>query len=177
MKDTGMVCLIIGNMISVAQVICLILSCCAPTREKVYALQFAETTLCALATVFFGAWSGLTTLLIAMYRNWRTMENRFSLMDMIVTSVLTAVLGVMVNADGLAGLLPVIATLQLTAFNYYVEDVRLTKGGLLLNVALWGIYSFCIRNYVGAFGQMITLVIGLVSLLREGRRSVYSQCG
>ena len=40
MNDVGMVRLVIGNLISVAQIICLTISCCASTRRRVYLYQF-----------------------------------------------------------------------------------------------------------------------------------------
>lgn len=161
--------MIIGNLISLLQVACLTLSCCAKTRRKVYALQMTEASLSALATVFFGAWSGLTTVLIAIYRNWRTMEDRFSAAEMVITAVLTVVIGVAVNTNGFIGLLPILATLELTAFNHYAHGIRLTKIGILINVLLWCIYGFGIGNIVGGCGEMFTFVVGLISLIRSGR--------
>ena len=174
MNDVGMTRLVIGNLISVAQIICLTISCCASTRRRVYLYQFTETALCAVATIFFGAWSGLSTLVIALYRNWRTMEDKFSKTDMIVTGILTVVIGIAVNTDGWIGLLPIIATLQLTAFNHYVEDVKLTRIGVLINVVMWGIYAFGIRNYVGGVGEIVTLVIGVIALMRMEKDAAYS---
>ncbi len=109
-------------------------------------MQIWETALCALVTIFFGAWSGLLTLVI----------------------------GVLVNTDGLIGLLPIIATLELTGFNHYAREIRMIKTGLILNVLLWAVYAFCIGNYVGVIGETAALALGVVSYFRMERAAAYS---
>jgi len=158
----------IGNLLSVISVAFLILSCCINDRRKVYQMQFVETATCAAATAFFGAWSGLTTNAIALYRNYKNMNDAFSRRDMIVTSILTVAAGLIVNVNGLVGLIPIMATLEITYTNYYLRNVLQIKAGILLNVTLWMIYFFMIGSVPAGLGQMITLLLGLRSLYQYG---------
>ncbi len=159
--------IIIGNLIAVLQMACLAASICAPNRKKVYQLQVAECVLSLLALIVFGAWSGTTTLLIALYRNWRTMEDKFSFREMVVTAILTVGLGLVVNNNGWIGLIPLVATLELTAFNHYAKSTFYTKVGLLINMVMWGIYAFCIGNFVTGFGEIIVMTVGIIALVRS----------
>ncbi|MCR5370867.1 MAG: YgjV family protein [Clostridium sp.] len=165
---------LIANLIAVLQVTCLTLSTCAPTRRKVYRLQLIECMLSLLIMVVLGAWSGFTTLIIAVYRNWRTMEDKFSAPEMVVTAALTVIIGLMVNTDGFIGLLPIIATVELTAFNHYAKGIRMTKIGILINIMMWGIYAFCLGNIVSGCGEAVSFTAGLISLIRLERSAVYS---
>ena len=160
--------MMIGNVLSVISVAFLILSCCVGDRRRVYQMQFAETAMCAASTAFFGAWSGLTTNAIALYRNYKNMNDAFSHTDMIVTSVLTVAAGLIVNVNGLIGLIPIIATLEITYTNFYLKDVLRIKAGLLLNVALWMIYFFLIGSVPAGLGQLLTLLMGLRSYFSYG---------
>lgn len=166
--------ILIANLIAVVQVSCLAMSTCMPTRKRTYQMQLIECMLSLLMMVVLGAWSGFTTLVIAIYRNWRTMEDKFTAPEMVVTAVLTVVLGLAVNNDGLIGLLPIIATVELTAFNHYAKGIRMTRVGILINVLMWGTYAFCLGNIVSGCGEMVTLAVGIISLIRTERAAVYS---
>ena len=160
----------IGNVLSVISVAFLILSCCLNNRREVYRMQFAETAACAAATAFFGAWSGLTTNAIALYRNYKNIDDAFSGRDMIATSILTVTAGLLVNVNGPVGLIPILATLEITCTNYFLKDIVRIKAGLLLNITLWMIYFFMIGSIPAGLGQMVTLLMGICSLLQYGRR-------
>ena len=158
---------LIGNVLSVISVAFLILSCVFNERKRVYQAQFWETAFCAASTAFFGAWSGLTTNAIALYRNYKNMEDTFSGRDMVITAALTIAAGLIVNVNGLIGVIPIFATLEITLVNYYARNPVCTKTGIMVNVALWMIYFFLIGSIPAAAGQLITLLMGAGSLVRR----------
>lgn len=72
----------------------------------------------------------------------------------------------MVNTKGLVGLLPVIATLVWTVSNYYFRDFLHVKIFLLINIALWTIYFFAIWDFSSGIAQIVTGIIGILSIYR-----------
>ena len=67
--------IILGNIISFAAAVMLLLGCCTTDTRKIYTYQIAENGILCLSSVVFGSYSGLVTLSLAIFRNVLIMEN------------------------------------------------------------------------------------------------------
>ena len=61
--------ILLGNIISFAAAIMLFLGCYTTDTRKIYIFQIAENAILCLSSVVFGSWTGLITLLLAIFRN------------------------------------------------------------------------------------------------------------
>lgn len=163
--------IIIGNIISFFAMLCLVASCSARDREKMYRFQLYETVLCTVASLFFGSYSGLSTQFIAIYRNWKVYKKRYTFLDMILSAVLIVIIGLIVNNRGLIGLIPIVATIELTLCNYYLKNPNAIHFSILLNTAMWMVYSLFIFDFSSVAGQIISISAGIYSSYRVWRNT------
>lgn len=164
--------IILGNIISFAAAVMLLLGCCTTDTRKIYTYQIAENGILCLSSVVFGSYSGLLTLSLAIFRNVLIMENKYTRNWMIGLSIVITAGGVLLNTKGLAGLFPVLATLIWTVANYYFRDVFCVKIFLLINIALWTIYFFVIWDFSSGIAQVVMGILCVISLYRISVRRV-----
>ena len=116
--------LIIGNGISFVAAIFMVASCVVKRKRTIFLCQFLECALLAVASVFFGALAGMTTLVA---------NDRYTKPMMTVFLILTIVAGVLANTRGLVGLLPVFATVEYTICCHYIVGEKATKCSIFVN--------------------------------------------
>ena len=163
--------IIIGNMISFCAMLCLVTSCYARDRDRMYRFQLFETVLCTIASLFFGSYSGLSTQFIAIYRNWRVYKKRYTFWDMIVSAILIVVIGLWVNNRGWIGLIPIVATIELTLLNFYLKNENAIHISIMVNTMLWMVYSFAIFDFASVLGQVLSISAGLISSYRGWKKA------
>ena len=119
----------------------------------------------------FGAWAGLSTQVLSVARNLMVLRDRFSVRWMILFTALVVILGVSVNDQGLIGLLPVAATVQLTLCNHFCRTIAQVKVSFLVNAVQWMVFSFQIGDLVNGCTQIVIVFLCAVSLLRLTREN------
>lgn len=159
--------ILIGNFISFLASLALAAGCLMKEPKKVYAMQVAENLILCASSAVFGSWSGISTLLISTARNVLLVKGRFDKRMMVLFSVLVAACGLWVNNRGLIGMLPVFATVILTVCNYYAKDIAAIKWSLVVNLALWAVYFFAIRDIASGVTQVAVMAVTLGSILRN----------
>ena len=162
--------LILGNLISLGASVCLAASCCAGKKSTAYRLQAAESGVLCGSYLVFNAWAGLITQALSVLRNLLVVRGKFSARWMVLFTALAVVLGVAVNDRGLIGLLPVVATVQLTLCNHFCRTIRQVKVSFLVNAFQWLAFSFCIGDYVNTCTQVVVMALCVVSLVRLSRK-------
>lgn len=155
-----------GNLISFAASFALLAGCLMREPKKVYVMQVTENLILCVSSAVFGSWSGISTLLISTVRNMLLVKGRFDRRMMVLFSVLVTVCGLAVNNRGLIGLLPVLATVILTVCNYYAREICAIKWSLIVNLALWAVYFFAIRDIASGITQVVVLAATLGSVFR-----------
>ena len=146
--------IIIGNVISFFASIALILSCIVNDKREAYKYQVIEALILTVSSAFFLSWTGILTMLIAAARNYLVMNEKLSSKLAIMFIIITLIICPIINTMGLIGLLPMIGIIQLTICNYYLKTIKWIK------VAL-GIYDI-----VSCLTQVITAIIGFISLFK-----------
>lgn len=163
--------LMLGNMISFGASLFLAAGCCAQTKRKAYGFQCAESAVLCCAYLVFGAWAGLSTQVLSVVRNLMVLRDRFTVRWMILFTVLVVILGLAVNDQGLVGLIPVAATVQLTLCNHFCRTILQVKVSFLVNALQWMVFSFRIGDLVNGCTQIVIVLLCVVSLLRLTRHN------
>ena len=158
--------ILLGNAISLVAAAFIAASCCVHDTRKVYLLQIGANLVLALSSVVLGAWSGLVTLLLSSLRMLLILYNKYDRRQMIVFCVLTVAVGLWVNTRGRIGLLPILATVQLTVQSYFAHDLYSVKLSITLNLLFWAIYCTLILDFVSGVCDLINFILGVVALCR-----------
>lgn len=161
--------ILLGNAISLVAAAFVAASCCVHDTRKVYLLQIGANLALALSSVVLGAWSGLVTLLLSSLRMLLILYNKYNRRQMIVFCVLTVAVGLWVNTRGLIGLLPIVATVQLTVQSYLAHDLYSVKLSITLNLLFGAIYCALILDFVSGVCDLINFILGVVALCRMRR--------
>lgn len=159
--------ILIGNILSFIAALFLLSSCLLKRKDKIFVFQFFECATLAAASFFFGSYAGISTLLLSAVRNVLIAKNKFSKGLMCVFLALTAALGLITNNRGILGLMPVIATIQITLCGCLLDGVIETKLSIAANTAIWIVYSFIIRDYSTAVTDSIVLIFAVVSAAKS----------
>ena len=158
--------IIIGNMISLIAGILLIVSLCMNDNRNVYRFQIYNALVMIVASFFFQSPVGMGIFLLIALRLSLVYMNRFTLIWTIVFLIVSVCIGLWVNTLGWIGLIPVIATIEITICNYAYKDVRWVKLSFLVNAAIYVPYFFLVYDFVSTTVQIITVVMGCISYLK-----------
>lgn len=161
--------ILIGNIISFAAAIFLAVSCVVKSRKQIFILQFMNCAVLAVASYFFGSYAAITTLALCCIRNIFIMKDKFSVPIMTVILILVIACGVLTNNRGIIGLLPVIATVEYTICCHYITDVGKTRISILVNEAIWIIYSFLVLDFSTAITDIIVVTVDIVSIAKGAK--------
>ena len=157
--------IIIGNIISFVAAVLLGLSCWSKNPKRVFIYQFIENLFLSLSSLVFGSYSAAVSTLLSTVKSFIIVKGRYKKKTMIFFVISIAVLGVLTNTKGLIGLLPVIATVQFTYCNYKLTSIKGIKWTFIINLLIWDIYAFWIRDFSSGIAWAITLIVTIVSLM------------
>lgn len=158
--------ILIGNGISFIAGIFLVISCYVNDSKKAYKYQFLEAFTLTISSVFFLSWTGVTTMAIAAIRNFLVYNDKLTRNLTIFFVIISIVFGFMVNTMGIIGFLPIIAIVQITLCNYYLKTIKWIKVSFIVNLLFYIVYFLAIYDFVSAVVQILTALIGFVSLLK-----------
>ena len=161
--------ILIGNLISAAASLFLMLSTVTNDRRAAYRYQALESATLVISSVFFGAWVRLISQAFGAIRNVLVMDDKFTVPLMVAFTALSTGLGLWMNNEGWVGLIVIAATIQLTLCNYYCKSVRAMKIGFAVNLFLWSVYSFLISDVAYGIANGVIFFVSLASLARYER--------
>ena len=133
--------------------------------KRVFIYQFIENLVLSLSSLVFGSYSAAVSTLLSTAKSFVIVKGRYTKKIMIFFVVAIAVLGILTNTKGLIGLLPVIATVQFTYCNYRFTDIKGIKWTFIVNLLIWDVYAFWIKDFSSGIAWAITLVVTVVSLM------------
>lgn len=157
--------IIIGNIISFVAAVLLGLSCWCKNPKRVFIYQFIENLFLSLSSIVFGSYSAAVSTLLSTVKSFIIVKGRYTKKTMIFFVISIAVLGFLTNTKGLIGLLPVIATVQFTYCNYKLTDIKGIKWTFIINLLIWDVYAFWIKDFSSGIAWAITLILTIVSLM------------
>ena len=158
--------MLIGNIISFAGACFTLLSAWSRDRKRIYLYQAAQCLLLAVANIFFASVSGVTTCALCAVRNCLLACDRFTARSCAVFVVAVAALGLYTNNRGLAGLLPIVATVLYTLGCFFAKRTKAIKLNMIVNLVLWAAYDLLVGDFVSAAVDSVSAVTALASILR-----------
>ena len=158
--------IILGNIISFFASIVLILSCVVNDKRQAYKYQVIEALILTVSSAFFLSWTGILTMLIAAARNYLVMNEKLSSKLVIMFIIITLIICPIINTMGWIGLLPMVGIIQLTICNYYMKTIKWIKVAFIVNLLIYAVYFIGIYDFVSCATQIITAIIGFVSLMK-----------
>lgn len=154
---------IIANISAVLSFICISVGISAKGKVKMMAFMTANCGINVITNLLLRGWSGAVIQTVNMIRNMITAAGKMTKALSWIIMIVMALLGIAVNNQGIYGLLPLIASAEYT-LSLSSENMLLLKTTLMINMLLWSIYNFVIRNYVGGITSGFLAVQALVEM-------------
>lgn len=158
--------IIAGNLISLFAGIFVIFSLWVNDDKKAYKYQILNAFILIIASFFFNSYVGMVVMAMVTIRLCMVYKERFSIRWAIFFVVLSTVIGFAVNNLGLVGLIPIIATVQITICNYLCKDIKWIKLSFIINESFYIIYFWCVFDFTSVIIQLITVSVGCISFFR-----------
>ncbi|MBQ9827444.1 MAG: YgjV family protein [Lachnospiraceae bacterium] len=165
--------IIIGNIVSFAGCILMVLAGLIKRKNNIIKLQCAQFTLMGAANIILGGITGAIANGISLIRNLFTLKFRFTLPVKLVFIAVQAAVSIIFNNHGIIGYLPVAATIIFTWFLDTKSDLTL-KIVMTVTQVMWLVYDTYIMNYVGTGFDTAALIadgIGIRMLMTEKKKT------
>lgn len=157
--------IMIGNVISLIAGIFVILSLCVNNDKKAYKYQIINAAILVISSFFFESMVGAVIMAVITIRLYLVYTDRLTFKLTIFFLILAVVMGVAVNTVGWIGLIPIIATIQITICNFAYKDIRWIKLSFIVNEAFYIFYFYFVFDIVSTVVQIITVSIGCISYI------------
>ena len=158
--------IIVGNLISLFAGIFIIFSLWINDDKKAYKCQILNAFILIFASFFFNSYVGIVVMTIVTIRLCMVYKDKFTVNWAIVFLILSTAIGLSVNNLGIVGLIPVIATIQITICNYACKDIKWIKLSFIINESFYVIYFWCVYDFTSVIIQFITVGIGCISYIK-----------
>lgn len=145
-------------------------------KEKMFKVQFLEMALNIIKNCLLGGFTGAFIQSFGLLRNYLAYKGVKSLSirwSLVIVSFLVASL---FNREGLLGFIPIVASVGYTIVSLFTDDLLKIKIALGLNLSLWGIYAWFIRDWVSfsmTFVYLLFISYSIVSLYKDRKISVF----
>lgn len=156
---------LIGNGISLAAAVFTAKSSWARERRKIYGYQIIQCLLLALASLFFGSYVGIVSLLVCALRNYLAAVNRLDGKMTVLCLALIVIPGLLVNNNGWIGLLLLATNAGYTLGMFFCKGERAIKWNILVNLFLWIVYECWIGDIPSIVADGIGFVTAAASLV------------
>lgn len=164
------VAVIIGNILACVSSLYLLTSVFKHDKKELLRCQIGGNLFSILANIFLGGTAGLITVSLALLRNILSYyENKIAY----ATLPLLAIVGVLLNRDGLWGYIPICASLSYSFILIKFKSIRVIKLGLISNLILWSIYYLHLQSILNVF--TFTVVMG-ITMFNLNNKQVKKEC-
>ena len=147
--------LILGNLFSLAAVVCLGMSVVKKSKEKLIGWQIVDVVFCMLSNIALYTYSAFTTNFLALIRNVLAYKNKLSSISTLILALFCIILGVIANTRGIIGWFPIVASSSYTVFMYISKNDQQMRYALISNLLLWLVHDI----YVGAYPSAVADVL------------------
>ena len=160
--------IIIGNICSLCAMITDSISGTRTKPSQILGIQIVSQFFYALGSIVLKGYSAVAQNIVAVLRNFAAIKEVKSRALGWGLVLLGVVLGILFNNLGLVGWLPIVANFQ------YSVDVFELKGkekalkiSFILNMLMFAVFCYMIRNYVGVVGNLVVATTTAASLVKE----------
>ena len=164
--------ILIGNICSIFAMITDSVSGTRKKRSQILGIQIISQFFYGAGAIILKGYSGTAQNVVAVFRNLAAMKEIKSKVLEWVLIGLGVVLGIVFNNRGLIGWLPIVANFEYSVamFRFRGKE-KLLKVAFIVNMLLFVVFSFAIKNYVGTAGNLVVAVTTAVSLIKEARQN------
>ena len=161
----------IGNLVSLVSAAFLFLGGIAKSKRGMYFFQFMECVFLIISQLVFLQVAGAVSMAFSAVRNHLASKDRYTPPALVTVFAANAIFGILLNTGGVIGLIPVAASLFLTAAAYFLREMRTVRIAVMINLAMWVAYAFLILDYVSAVTNLVAFAINLITLVSSFRKT------
>ena len=160
----NLICIIIANVIDLIASIVQIYSGTVKEKGKILLLQILQLGMQAVSMLLLGAITGAISNVLSCIRNYLCYKNIFTLPIKIILIVLSGVLTICFNNQGLLGYLPFVVC---TVYVLFMDMKDPFKFKILVTLTFipWVFYYLIIQSYTGAFFAIATVIANVKTLI------------
>ena len=160
-----MISIIIANIIDFIASMVQIYSGTIKDKGKILLFQILQLGIQTISMLLLGAIPGAISNVLSCIRNYLCYKNIFTWPIKIILIVLSFLLTVLFNNQGLLGYLPFVVC---TVYGLLMDIKDPVKFKLLVTLTFvpWVFYFFIIRSYTGAFFAAATVVTNFYTLIK-----------
>lgn len=155
--------ILVGNIIGFIGALSMVLVGLQKKKKDILAVQNIQMVLLTISNLILGGVTGAIVNVVGIFRNYLCINKKLTPFWIEIITVITIVLGVLCNTNGIVGYLPCIATL-IFLFTMNMKDVIKLKYVLAFVMVLWFIYDMYILSYVTAICDVVTVVTTLMTI-------------
>ena len=156
--------ILIGNIIALVASIIMVISGIVKEKKKVLFYQSVEVGLAVISYLFLGAISGAVINVINLIRNYLGYKDKLNVVLKIILTILSIVLVLYFNNEGLIGLLPLVCII-VYLWLITIKDIIKFKIMIISLMILWTIYDFVVKNYVAGVFDILTILANIISII------------
>ena len=160
---------LIANILSGICAVFTVYASWVPDKKVSYLVQVAQCLTYAVASVFFGMYATVATMILCAVRNGLNAYERFSLKLCIPFCIAIAVLSVAFNNSGLLGLIPCIATIIYSLGCCLFSSLLSTKINIFVDLFLWTVYDVLIKDIPSTLVDAAGAAVALIAFFRIRR--------
>ena len=165
-----MIDIIIGNICSLCAMISDSVSATRKKNSEILGVQILSQVFYGVGSVILKGYSSTAQNLVAILRNLAAIRGVKKKAVEWILIALGVILGVAFNNLGLLGWLPIAANFEYSVAVFRLKDnEKGLKLAFLVNMLMYSVFSFSIKNYVGFVGNLVVAVTTAVSLLKKPR--------
>ena len=171
-KESDDMNVLIANIVALIASIIMVSIGLIKKKKKIIYVQTIQIALFVLSNIILGAISGIIINSISCIRNILCYKNKLTTKVKISIIVLSTILTIIFNNQGVIGFLPLISSIIYIAY-MDLKSVVKYKRVLMITLALWLVYDFYIMSYTSALFDLISIIsagVGIYQLSKKRRK-------
>ena len=155
---------IIANVIDFVAALVQVASGSIKKKAKILVVQSIQLLMQAVSMLLLGGVTGAVSNVISCYRNYLCYKEKLSAFWKIALITVSVAMTVLLNDQGLLGVLPAVVC---TVYIIFMDLKDPVKFKFLVTVSFvpWIFYHFALRAYVAAFFDAATVMTNAVTLI------------
>ena len=160
--------IILANVLSGIGMLLNLISVAMKTKRKMVIVQTFQNLFVTDGQLCLQGYAGAIQDGVAAVRNVFVLKGWDKKPVKVFFVLIAFVLGMVFNNSGLIGyLVVVVATIYAAAVVADQANEKTLKFIMLFSCVIWGLYDFSLQNYVKALGNLASLIMAIIYLLRH----------
>lgn len=155
--------IVIANVIDFLAALIQVASGSIKEKTKILVVQIVQLLMQAGSMLLLGGVTGAVSNVLSCYRNYLCYKEKLTTFWKTVLIALSVLMTVLLNEQGLLGILPAVVCTVYILFMDLKDPVKF-KLLVTLSFVPWMIYHFVLKSYVGAIFDAATIITNAVTL-------------